>query len=114
MKDIYAAGIEGENIACAYLKGLGMTILQTRYRAAQGEIDIIVRDGRTTCFIEVKYRPTARLTEALLAVNQDKRRRIKGAAQAYMQQHHIKPPVRFDVIEITRAGVWYLKGDQVP
>ena len=60
---------------------------------------------------KVKYRPNARLTEALGAVDDDKRRSIRQVAGAYMQKNHIKPPVRFDIIEITRAGVLYMKGN---
>ena len=50
-------GRQGEEQACDYLRSRGVQVLQTRYRAADGEIDIIARDGAVLCFIEVKYRP---------------------------------------------------------
>lgn len=111
MSDFYTAGLEGEAIACAYLKQRGIRVLETRFRGKDGEIDIIARDGNITCFIEVKYRPHARLTEALGAVDDDKRRRVRSAAREYAQKHGVRPPMRFDIIEITRAGVLYLKGN---
>lgn len=111
MSDKYTAGLEGEAIACAYLEDIGMQVMEKRYRGKGGEIDIIARQGNITCFVEVKYRPNARLTEALGAVDNDKRRRVRQVAGEYMQKNRIKPPVRFDIIEITRAGVLYMKGN---
>lgn len=110
MKEQYRAGLEGEELAAGYLKARGLKILATRFRAEDGEIDIIAKDQDVTCFIEVKYRPNARLGEALEAVTEDKRRRVRNAARAYCRMHHVHTPIRYDVMEITRAGVWHLKG----
>jgi putative endonuclease len=107
---IFSTGLIGEFRACAYLKKYGMRILSTRYRAAGGEIDIIAREGETLAFIEVKYRPGGRLTEGLEAVTKDKQRRIKRAARQYISCHKIDAPfIRYDIIEITAAGIWYVK-----
>lgn len=110
MKEQYREGLEGEKLAVNYLKDRGAQILATRFRAEDGEVDIIAKEKDITCFIEVKYRPNARLGEALEAVTEDKRRRIRNAARAYCRMHHVQPPVRYDVMEITRAGIWHLKG----
>ena len=45
-----------ETLACEYLKESGAIILNRNFRARNGEIDIIAKDGNYTCFIEVKYR----------------------------------------------------------
>jgi putative endonuclease len=113
MKNAYGIGLEGEKIACAYIEQIGYTVLERRYRAKCGEVDIIAKDGKTVCFIEVKYRPKARLGEALESVDDKKRRLVKSASKEYMLKNNIKAKMRFDIIEITRAGVWHLKGGNV-
>ncbi|MHC1786272.1 MAG: YraN family protein [Christensenellales bacterium] len=105
----YHGGLQGEEAAMAYLSGLRMRILTSRYRAEGGEIDIIALDGQVLCFIEVKYRPLGRLGEGLLSVTWDKRRRIQSAAKAYLRDHRHPARWRFDTLEITRAGIWYAR-----
>lgn len=103
----HQSGLEGERLACAYLRSLGFKLVATRYRAAGGEIDIIARDGGQLCFIEVKHRPHARLGAGLESVDQNKRRRMRAAARAYLSAHPGNYQWRFDSLEITRAGIWY-------
>lgn len=51
------SGIIGEAEALRCLTGQGMKVLEKNYRRAGGEIDLIVRDGDTIVFVEVKARP---------------------------------------------------------
>ena len=111
MTDSYSFGLIGEQMACDYMASCGMTVLEKRFRAKDGEIDIIARDGDVLCFVEVKYRPRARLSEGLPSVNDDKRRRLRLAGHYYVHKTGWRQPFRFDIIEITRAGVRYLKGN---
>lgn len=103
----YRSGLSGEQLACAYLRGLHIQVLRTRYRADGGEIDIVAQDGDTLCFIEVKHRPEGRLGDGLASVDQDKRTRVRRAAKAYLAQNKHPAKWRFDTLEITRAGIWY-------
>jgi len=105
----YQSGLEGEAEACAYLRELGLHILVCRYRAADGEIDIIAQDGDVLCFIEVKCRRQSRLGDGIMSVTEDKRRRMERAAQAYLHERRQAVKWRFDSLEITRAGVWYAR-----
>ena len=102
-----ALGRQGEEQACDYLRARGVKVLQTRYRVADGEIDIIAQDGAVLCFIEVKHRPQGRLGEGLQSVSPQKRQRMHRAAQQYLHGHPHPPKWRFDTLEITRAGIWY-------
>ena len=113
MKKSSDIGIIGETKACEYLKDLGYEIINTRYRAKGGEIDIIAKQGDIICFIEVKHRPNARLTEAFGSVDYEKRSRVRNAARQYVLDNNIKCKQRFDIIEITRAGIWHMKGGKV-
>ena len=105
----YVTGLLGEWRAEKYARKQGMRILERRYRAAHGEIDLIAREGNTVVFIEVKARPHGRMLEGAKAVNLDKRRRLRAAAQAYLAAHPAFADARFDLIEITAAGLRHVR-----
>ena len=105
---IRETGLLGEWRAARYLKRRGYQILEKRYRAGHNEIDLICRDGNDTVFVEVKARPQGRLGEGVRAVNGKKRERMKNAASHYLRFHPCAC-VRFDVIEISAAGLRHMK-----
>ena len=105
---IQETGLLGELRAAAYLKRQGMRVLEKRYRAAHGEIDLIAREGNTLVFVEVKTRPHGRLDSGLRAVNAEKRAHIRSAAREYLRINGQRPH-RFDVIEISAAGIRHIK-----
>ncbi len=110
MKATYETGLHGEEIAERYLTGKGMRCLERRYREKAGEIDLIMEDGETLVFAEVK----ARFSEAvqgdgLRAVTPAKQRKIAKCAMLYlMRRGWTRRPVRFDVIEINRDGILHV------
>lgn len=108
IQSIRETGWLGELRAAAYLKRQGMRVLHRRYRTAHGEIDLIAREGKTIVFIEVKTRPRGRLDSGLKAVNAEKRAHIRSAARAYLRAHG-QTDHRFDVIEISAAGIRHIK-----
>ena len=105
---IRETGWLGEAKAAAYLRKQGMRILKRRYRAAHGEIDLIARDGAVIVFVEVKTRPRGTLDSGLFAVNAEKRRHLRSAALDYLRGRE-ETDHRFDVIEITAAGLRHIK-----
>ena len=91
----------GESFAVKHLKACGCEILARNYRALRGEIDIIVRDGKFTVFVEVKTRRSLRFGLPQEAVTIQKQRQISKVALAYLQaQNLLDAPCRFDVIAI--------------
>ena len=105
----YGSGLKGEEAAERCLQALGMTTVARRYRAADGEIDLIMRDGETLVFVEVKYRPAGRPGDGLAAVGAAKRRRMTHAAAVFLLEgEYSGGPVRFDVVEITGAGALHV------
>ncbi len=104
----FSVGLLGERRAELYLRLHGLRILKRRYRVRHGEIDLIAREGDATVFVEVKARPRGEAGEGLRAVDARKRQRLRYAAQWYLSQHPAKT-VRFDVVEITKAGIRHIK-----
>ena len=49
-------GREGERLARQYLERKGYIYLTSNFKRAHGEIDLIMKDGSTLVFIEVKTR----------------------------------------------------------
>ena len=110
MKKTYETGLLGEEEAEACLtKEHGMTCLERRYRTRAGEIDLILLDGDTVVFTEVKTRKTGEPGNGLSAVNTAKQKRIVNAALLYLaRKGWTDRPVRFDLVEIRDGEILYV------
>lgn len=105
----YDAGLQGEKQAEEYLASRGMTVLARRYRAGDGEIDLIMLDGETVAFVEVKARPVSARGAGLAAVTPLKQRRMTHAALNFLvEREWMHRCVRFDVVEISAQGILYV------
>ena len=95
-----AAGREGEEAACRYLRRKGYRILERNYRGPRYEVDLIACEGEILAFIEVKARKAARVALGADAVDARKQGRIVRAAEHYRLTHpETRPAVcRFDVV----------------
>jgi putative endonuclease len=93
-------GRRAEAVALLYLRLKGYRLLSRRYRTPVGEIDLIMRRGRTIAFIEVKQRGEAgAAAEAITATGQ---RRIAQAASAWLARHPAAEyELRFDAVLIS-------------
>ena len=80
-----ARGRTAEALALMSLMLKGYRPLGTRFRAAGGEIDLIVRRGRTIVFVEVKARGT--IAAAQGAIDARKVGRFSRAARAWIGRH---------------------------
>lgn len=72
-------GRRGEGLAAWYLRLKGWRILARRMKTRRGEVDIVARRGRTVCFVEVKWRASAR--EWATAIDERRMRRVAAAAE---------------------------------
>ncbi|KLU40618.1 MAG: hypothetical protein AA931_03390 [Peptococcaceae bacterium 1109] len=94
-----------EEAACQYLTARGLVLLERNYRTQGGEIDLVMRDGATLVFVEVKFRSTLTYGHPLEAVSPVKQRRLKRTALFYLAQTNCcYDAVRFDVLGITKMG----------
>ena len=111
----YDAGLSGEAMAEKYLCEKGMQCLARRFRAEDGEIDLVMLDGETVVMTEVKYRPRGYAGDGVRAVSAAKQRRMTHAAMSFlMQREWMDHPVRFDIVEITADGILHIPHAFIP
>lgn len=107
---VYDTGLNGEQQAEKYLLARGYETVCRRWRAGDGEIDLIMRDGSCLVFVEVKNRPRGFAGDGMAAVTPAKRRRMAHAALAFLAQREYQGcAARFDVVEITRDGLRHVQ-----
>ena len=100
-----------EDMAAAYLKKAGFTILERNYRNRCGEIDIVAQEGRYLVFCEVKFRKSSASGSPFSAVDLRKQHQICYTAMYYLKDHRIREdtPVRFDVVALTPERITLLR-----
>lgn len=97
-----ALGCLGERLAAEHYQRLGYRLLERNYRTRAGEIDLIVHDGDTTVFVEVKARRSGGL-DPLLALTPRKRRRLRALAAAWLADRPQRPrasALRIDAVAV--------------
>lgn len=99
----YRRGIFAEYVALAHLTLKGYLLVSMRYKTPVGEIDLIMRRGKTLAFIEVKARRHA--GDAAFAIHEKNQSRVMRASQQFLASHpgYSDYQVRFDAVLIT----WY-------
>lgn len=93
-------GKKGEQYAQAYLETQGFRLITKNYHSRFGEIDLIMDDGWTLIFVEVRVRNHQGYGSALESVTPKKQEKIWQTAEVYLQEYPTKRPVRLDVIGI--------------
>lgn len=91
-------GAAAEGLAARFLAARGLVIVQRNYRCRGGEIDLIVRDGETLVFVEVRLRRNRAFGTAAESITAAKRRRLRFAARHYLARLGREPPCRFDAV----------------
>ena len=93
-------GRKAEDEALLRLLAAGLQLVERNYRSRYGEIDLIMRDGRTLVFVEVRYRSRSRFGGAEESVDRRKQTRLVLTAASYLREHHPNCPTRFDVVAL--------------
>jgi putative endonuclease len=100
----------GEELAAEHLRRLGFRLLARNVRTRFGEIDLIVFDGRTIVFAEVKCRRARHAKaldpghEPLSMLSHRQRARLRRLASAWLLDARRRPSaelLRFDAIGVT-------------
>jgi putative endonuclease len=96
-------GKQAESLACEYLQRQGLHDIERNYRTRTGEVDLIMQDGRTLVFVEVRFRSNPNYGSGADSVTRRKQDKLINTALYYLQQHphYAHWETRFDVVSIS-------------
>jgi len=96
------AGREAEAYALRHLQQHGLHLITQNWSCKRGELDLVMLDGDTVVFVEVRYRRHAGWGGALESVDVRKQAKLTLAAQWFLQNESqwAHSPCRFDVVAI--------------
>ena len=105
-KDNRLSGQAAEDFARDYLTRQGLRLVDRNWSCRGGELDLVMLDGDTVVFVEVRYRRHRAWGGALESVDSRKQEKLIRAAQLYLQQDSrlAKHPCRFDVVALDQSG----------
>ncbi len=91
-----------EQRALRHYRLRGYRILGTNVWIGGYELDLVVRRGRRLAFVEVKAKTGERLGDPLEMVTDEKQRRLRRAAEAWLASHPecAELEARFDVVAV--------------
>jgi putative endonuclease len=98
-----------EDAALRLLEAQGLVLLARNLWTRMGEIDLVMRDGETLVFIEVRARARTRFGGAAASIGHDKQTRLARAAAQWLpelaRRHWAgsQPAARFDAV-VFEAG----------
>lgn len=102
-------GAQAERRAAQYLQQQGMKPVAQNYRGRFGEIDLIMREGETLVFVEVRLRRNPGFGGAAASIDARKQQRIVRTAQQYLAGLAHTPPCRFDAVLMDEGGMEWLR-----
>ena len=93
-------GQAAESRAEAFLKTQGLKLVARNWRCRFGEIDLVMQDGPTLVFVEVRLRSRSDFGGAAASVTPAKQKKLLAAARQYLGALKTLPPCRFDVVAL--------------
>jgi putative endonuclease len=103
-------GIDGEAAVEQWYLEHGFRLVVKNWRCRDGEVDLIMTDGQTLVFCEVKSRSSVRFGHPFEAVTPRKQQRIRRLATLFLagQSEHYAE-LRFDVAAVMSGEVEVLQ-----
>ncbi|EMC3975612.1 YraN family protein [Enterobacter hormaechei] len=95
-----------------WLEGKGLRFVAANVRGRDGEIDLIMKDGQTIVFVEVRYRQSSRFGGAAASVTLAKQQKLLQTAHLWLARHNGSfdtVDCRFDVVAFTGNAIDWLK-----
>lgn len=105
-------GNSWELTARRWLEGKGLRFVAANVRGRGGEIDLIMKDGQTIVFVEVRYRQSSRFGGAAASVTLAKQQKLLQTAHLWLARHNGSfdtVDCRFDVVAFTGNAIDWLK-----
>ena len=107
-----ALGASGEEAVASWYEAHGYEVLSRNWRCRDGELDLVVRDGRRFVFCEVKTRTTDAFGAPVEAVTRAKQMRLRRLAARWLEDEAPMPPreIRFDVASVLAGEIEVVEG----
>lgn len=105
-------GDAAELRARRWLESQGLRFIAANVRDRGGEIDLIMRDGTVTVFVEVRYRTSGAYGGAAASVTPSKQHKLLHTAQLWLARHNGSfdtVDCRFDVVAFTGNEIEWFK-----
>jgi putative endonuclease len=99
----HVAGKQGEDYAAEHFARLGFAVVARNHRTRFGELDLVVFDGATLVFVEVKTRRSD-AREPWESLHDLKRSKVRRMAGSFLSDSAVRPrffrELRFDAVAI--------------
>lgn len=107
-----ALGARGEEAVASWYEARGYEVLARNWSCRDGELDLIVRNGRMFVFCEVKTRTTDAFGAPAEAVTRAKQMRLRRLAARWLEDDAPvrAREIRFDVAAVLDDEVEVLEG----
>jgi putative endonuclease len=106
-----ALGASGEGAVAAWYESHGYEVVERNWRCRAGELDLILRRGRTFVFCEVKTRTSDAFGAPVEAVTRNKQVRLRHLAARWLEDAPLRPTeIRFDVASVLAGEIEVLEG----
>ena len=107
-----ALGTRGEQAVTYWYCARGYELVARNWRCREGELDLVVRWGRTFVFCEVKARTSTRFGAPVEAVTRAKQVRLRHLAARWLEDEATVRPreIRFDVASVLAGQIEVLEG----
>ncbi len=100
-----ALGAYGERVAADHLLEHGLVVLDRNWRCPEGEIDLVLRDGRALVVCEVKTRTSLDRGSPHEAITDAKLERLQRLAGRWAAAHGLTPQeIRIDLVAVLQPG----------
>jgi len=99
-----ALGREAEDLAAAYLRMAGCSVLERNLQLGHLEVDILAREGDCLLFVEVRMRRGGRCGTAAESLTPVKRRRLREGVRRGLAARRWRGSYRLDLVAMDWNG----------
>ena len=95
-------GDSAEQLVASYLLKHGLKLVEKNYTCKLGEIDLVMQDGNTLVFIEVRSRKNQKFMHTFETIDLRKQRKIINTSLNFLQRYpaYRHQDIRFDAVAV--------------
>lgn len=106
-----ALGADGEAAVARWYQDHGYEVVARNWRTRAGELDLVLRRGRSFVFCEVKTRTTDAFGAPVEAVTRHKQARLRQLAAQWLEEAPLAAvDIRFDVASVLAGRIDVIEG----